>query len=173
MLQHSHSWVLHGMNRWPLEISFSWLHAFLLSSEVQLLTFSIEQKPFFRYQIQWKTNTHQNIQSFHFLCNKSVFIFFIFNKLHKIFQSIFWVKSISVIDFNKHWDDHWSTWCMVRDWTWRFSTPILDVVTTVLISGTTVSLKISLMSLWLRRYLECAMCFTEKLSSPSVKENQF
>lgn len=173
MLQHSHSWVLHGMNRWPLEISFSWLHAFLLSSEVQLLTFSIEQKHFLdiKYnEIQIHIKTYR--VSIFYVINQFSF-FFIFNKLHKIFQSIFWVKSISVIDFNKHWDDHWSTWCMVRDWTWRFSTPILDVVTTVLISGTTVSLKISLMSLWLRKYLECAMCFTEKLSSPSVKENQF
>lgn len=61
------------------------------------------------------------------------------------------------------------TWCMVRDWTCLFSTDILASVTTLLTSGTTVSLKISLMSWWFRRYRAWAICLVVKPSSRSVE----
>lgn len=61
------------------------------------------------------------------------------------------------------------TWCIVREWTCLFNIFILFVVTTVLISGTTWSLKISFIKRWFRRYLTWAMCLIEKPSSASEK----
>ena len=58
-------------------------------------------------------------------------------------------------------------WCMVRLWTCRLRTCILAVVTTLLTSGTMVSLKISLISRWFLIYLAWETCFTLSPSSGS------
>ena len=59
-------------------------------------------------------------------------------------------------------------WCIVREFTWRFKTVILFSLITVRTSGTTASLKMSLMRWWLRWNLAAATCFTEKPSSMSA-----
>ena len=57
------------------------------------------------------------------------------------------------------------TWCTMSDWTCRFSTCMRAVVTTERTSGTTLSLRISLISRWLRWKRAVAECFTVKPSS--------
>ena len=61
-------------------------------------------------------------------------------------------------------------WCIDRELTWRFNTVILFSLITVRTSGTTASLKMSLIRQWLRWNLAAATCFTEKLSSVSDNE---
>lgn len=57
------------------------------------------------------------------------------------------------------------TWCTIRDWTCLFRTCIRAVVTTERTSGTTISLRMSLMSRWFLWKRAAAVCFTEKPSS--------
>lgn len=57
------------------------------------------------------------------------------------------------------------TWCTMSDWTCLFSTCMRAVVTTERTSGTTISLRMSLMSRWFLWKRAAAVCFTEKPSS--------
>lgn len=59
----------------------------------------------------------------------------------------------------------WPTWCTISDWTCRFRTCMRAVVTTERTSGTTISLRMSLMSRWFLWKRAAAECFTEKPSS--------
>lgn len=57
------------------------------------------------------------------------------------------------------------TWWTIKDWTCRFRTCMRAVVTTERTSGTTLSLRISLIRRWLRWKRAAAVCFIEKPSS--------
>lgn len=57
------------------------------------------------------------------------------------------------------------TWCTIKDWTWRLRTCMRAVVTTDRTSGTTLSLRISLIRRWLRWKRDAAVCFIENPSS--------
>lgn len=59
--------------------------------------------------------------------------------------------------------DH--TWWTIKDWTWRLRTCMRAVVTTDRTSGTTLSLRISLIRRWLRWKRDAAECFIENPSS--------
>ncbi len=55
--------------------------------------------------------------------------------------------------------------CTMRDWTWRLRTCMRAVVTTERTSGTTTSLRMSLMSRWFLWKRAAAICFMENPSS--------